>query len=222
MIVAGYQGLRVPQAMTIWNTSKPSAAVMIVTFAATLFVPLQYAVLFGVVLSFLLHVLRQANKVTIIQWVPQPEGFPVEQPAPRQLPSRQLTLLHVYGSLFFAAAKNLEELLPVVDNTTHAVVAISLRGAGEIGSTFIIVVERYAKALHAHDSQLMLVGVDEPTRDQLAKTGVLALIGEENVFLATPQLGAAMNQAIAAAHAWLGGQPASGAPPAPDRVVRQS
>ena len=222
LIVAGYQGLRVPQAMTIWNTSKPSAAVMIITFAATLFVPLQYAVLLGVVLSFLLHVLRQANKVTIIQWVPQPEGFPVEQPAPRQLPSHQLTLLHVYGSLFFAAAKNLEELLPAVDNTTHAVVAISMRGAGEIGSTFMIVVERYARDLHAHDSQLMLVGVDEPTRDQLAKTGVLSLIGEENVFLATPQLGAAMNQAIAAAHAWLGEQPASGAPPAPSPVVRQS
>jgi SulP family sulfate permease len=220
LIVAGYQGLRIPQALTIWNTSKLSAAVMVITFAATLFVPLQYAVLFGVVLSFLLHVLRQANKVTIIQWVPQPEGFPVEQPAPRQLPSRQLTLLHVYGSLFFAAAKNLEEMLPAVEQTTHAVVAISVRGAGEIGSTFLIVLERYAKALHAHDSKLMLVGVDEPTRGQLAKTGVLELIGEENVFMATPQLGAAMNQAIAAAHAWLGDMPASGTARAPAQVGR--
>jgi hypothetical protein len=40
-------------------------------------------------------------------------------------------------------------------------------------------------------------------RDQLAKTGVLELIGEENVFVATPQLGAALNQAVAAANAWL-------------------
>ena len=46
-----------------------------------------------------------------------------------------------------------------------------------------------------------------PSRDQLAKTGVLKLIGEENVFLATPQLGEAMNRAVAAAHAWLGQQP---------------
>jgi hypothetical protein len=36
---------------------------------------------------------------------------------------------------------------------------------------------------------------------------VLTLIGEENVFLATPQLGEAMNRAVEAAHAWLGQQP---------------
>ena len=45
----------------------------------------------------------------------------------------------------------------------------------------------------------MLVGVDPVVRDQLAKTGVLQVIGEENVFVATPQLGAALNQAVAAA-----------------------
>lgn len=49
----------------------------------------------------------------------------------------------------------------------------------------------------------MLVGVEGAVRDQLARTCVLQLIGEDNVFLATPQLGAAMNQAVAAAHVWL-------------------
>ena len=56
----------------------------------------------------------------------------------------------------------------------------------------------------------MLVGVDPLVRDQLAKTGVLKLIGEENVFVATPQLGEALNQAVAAATAWLGPSRPSG------------
>jgi SulP family sulfate permease len=124
------------------------------------------------------------------------------------LPSNQLTLLQIYGSLFFAAAKNVEEMLPAVEKASHAVVAILLRGQGEIGSTFMTVLQRYAEALQAHDSKLMLVGVDAAARDQLAKTGVLKLIGEENVFLATPQIGDAMNRAVAAAHAWLGQSPA--------------
>jgi sulfate permease, SulP family len=115
--------------------------------------------------------------------------------------------LHIYGSLCFAAAKSVEEMLPAVDDTSHAVVAISLRGQGEIGSTFMTVLQRYAEALHARDSKLMLIGVDAAARDQLAKTGVLKLIGEENVFLATPQLGDAMNRAAAAAYAWLGQLP---------------
>ena len=208
LIVAGFQGLRVPQAVITWNTGKVSAVVMIITFVATLFVPLQYAVLLGMALSIVLHVFRQSNKVVVTQWVLQPEGFPLEQPAPKRLPSHQLTLLHVYGSLFFAAAKNLEEMLPDVGDASHAVVAIILRGQGEIGSTFVTVLQRYAEALQARDSKLMLVGVDPAVRDQLAKTGVLKLIGEENVFLATPQIGEAMNQAVAAATAWLGQSPA--------------
>jgi SulP family sulfate permease len=112
--------------------------------------------------------------------------------------------LLVYGSLFFAAAKNFEDLLPAVDETTHAVVAIGLRGKAEIGSTFVSVLQRYAESLQAHDSKLMLVGIDPAVHKQLAKTGLLSLIGEENVFLATPQLGGAMSQAATAAYAWLG------------------
>lgn len=203
LIVAGFQGLRVQDAVTVWNTGRISAVVMVITFVATLFIPLQYAVILGMVLSIVLHVFRQSNKVVITQWVLKKEGFPIEQPVPKQLPSNKLTILHVYGSLFFAAAKNVEEMLPSVERTRHAVAAISLRGKGEIGSTFVSVLQRYADALHKRNSLLMLIGVDASTHDQLAKTGVLQQIGEENVFPATPQLGEAMNNAVDAAEAWL-------------------
>ena len=203
LIVAGFQGLRIEQAVIAWKTGRISRVVMGVTFAATLVVPLQFAVLFGMALSIVLNVFRQSNKIVVMQWVLQPEGFPLEQAAPKRLPSNQLTLLHVYGSLFFAAAKSMEEMLPEIGNATRAVVGINLRGKSEVGSTFMTVLQRYAQALKDHDSRLMLIGVDPLVRDQLAKTGVLKLIGEENVFVATPQLGVALNQAVAAATAWL-------------------
>jgi SulP family sulfate permease len=207
LIVAGFQGLRIPQAQMIWNTGKVPATVMILTFIATLIVPLQYAVLTGVGFAILLYVFQESNKVIFTEIVPVPGGLPEERPAPAKLPSHRLTMLMVYGSLFFAAAKNLEEMLPDADDTTGAVVAIGLRGRTEIGSTFITVLQRYVTALQANGNRLMLVGVDPAVRDQLARTGLLKTIGEENVFLATPQLGAAMNQAAAAAYAWLGQSP---------------
>jgi SulP family sulfate permease len=178
-----------------------------VTFVATLIVPLQFAVLFGVALSILLNTIHQSNKVVFTQWVLQAQGFPLEQPPPQRLPSHELTVLHVYGSLFFAAAKNMEEMLPAVGDATRAVVAINLRGKSEIGSTFVTVLQHYAQALQARQGKLMLVGVDPLVRDQLAKTGMLKLIGDENVFVATPQIGAALNQAVAAASAWLASWP---------------
>lgn len=203
LIVAGFQGLRIPQAVIAWKTGRISRIVMAVTFVATLVVPLQFAVLFGMALSIVLHVFRQSNKVVVTEWVLQPGGFPLERPPPERLPSNRLTVLHVYGSLFFAAAKSMEEMLPEVSRAHRAVVAINLRGKSEIGSTFVTVLQRYCEALRAHDSRLMLVGVDPTVRDQLAKTGILRTIGEESVFVATPQLGEALNRAVADAEAWL-------------------
>lgn len=210
LIVAGFQGLRVEQAVMAWNTGRISRLVMIVTFLATLAIPLQFAVLFGVGLSILLNTIRQSNKVVVTEWVLQTHGFPLEQPAPRTLPGHQLTVLHVYGSLFFAAAKNMEEMLPAVGDAARAVVAINLRGKSEIGSTFVTVLQRYARALQARQGRLMLVGVDPLVRDQLARNGVLGLIGEDNVFVATPQLGEALNAAVAVADAWLAQSPGAG------------
>lgn len=207
LIVAGIQGLRVDAALVTWHTGKVSRAVMVLTFVATLFVPLQYAVLLGVALNIVLYMARQSNQVVITEWVLVPGGLPLEQAAPRELPSHRFTMLQVYGSLSFAAAGNLEALLPDVEGTTRAAVALGLRGKIELGSTFIGVLRRYALALQARDSRLMLVGVDEGVRTQLARTGLLDVIGPENVFLAQPQLGLAMNQAAAAAYAWLGETP---------------
>lgn len=204
LIVAGVQGIRLEQARLIWNTGRISAAAMALTLLATLFLPLHYAVLLGVVVSLLLYVNGQANQAKVVHLALVPDGFPEERPAPKTLPSGEVTVLHVTGSLFFAAANSLEKMLPVVDGSRRAVVALVLRCQPEVGSTFLNVLRRYAEALRARDGKLMLVGVDPAVHDQLARTGFLRMIGEENVFQATPQIGAALNAAVAAARGWLG------------------
>jgi SulP family sulfate permease len=208
LIVAGFQGLRIEAAKTVWQTSKVSITVMLITFIFTLFIPLHYAVLIGIAFSIVLHVIGQSNKIFVTEWVLFPGGLPEERPAPQYIPSNQLTLLQVYGSLFFAAAKNFEDLLPAVDKAERSVVAIGLRGKTELSSTFINVLERYALSLKEQNSKLMLVGIDQAVYDQLQRTGVLNTIGEDNIFFATRQLGEAINQAAAAAYAWLGQNPA--------------
>jgi len=203
LIVAGFQGLRIESALSIWKTSKASSAAMVLTFLATLVLPLHFAVLLGVAFSIVLYVARASSEIAISQLVLVPGGMPVEQPTPKKLPSNQLTVLYVQGNLFFAAAKSAEKALPEVEGTERAVVALLLRGKAEISSTFIAVLRRYAEALQARGGRLMLVGVEPGAGEQLARSGVLKVIGEDNVFPVAEQLGLAMNRAAAAAHAWL-------------------
>jgi SulP family sulfate permease len=209
LIVAGYQGLRIEPALTAWRTGRAPAAAMTLTFLATLFLPLHFAVLLGVAFTIVLHVTRESNRTELNEIVLVPDGMPELRPAPREAPSNRLTVLVVNGTLFFAAAKSVGDMLPAVENSSRAVVALALRGKTDLGSTFIAVLQRYARALQARGGRLMLVGIDPAARDQLARTGTLQIIGPENVFLATEQLGASVNQAAAAAHAWLA-QPPSG------------
>ena len=212
LIVAGFQGLRIEQAVIAWKTGRVTAVVMIITFIATLFVSLQFAVLLGVALSIVLHVVRASNKVIVTEWALQPNGYPIEQPPPKEAPSNRLTLLYVYGSLFFAAASSIEDMLPEVEDSDRAVVAIIVRGEPELGSTFMNVIRRYAEALKARNGRLMLVGVEPRVRDQLVRTGLLAVLGPENIFMAQPQIGAAVNEAAQEASRWMRETPSPGEP----------
>jgi SulP family sulfate permease len=49
----------------------------------------------------------------------------------------------------------------------------------------------------------MLAGVSPELYDQLERTGMVGILGEENLFRGQPQHGAAMNEALAAAREWL-------------------
>ena len=64
-------------------------------------------------------------------------------------------------------------------------VILSLRGHTELGSTFIGILERYARALQANGNTLMLVSVSPAVREQLENTEALTVLGTENVFITT-------------------------------------
>ena len=184
LIVVGFQTIKFGEINKIARTSSRSRWLMIATFAATLLVPLQWAIFFGVAASFVAFAYRESESTTIVEVLAPEGGIPIEQPAPAVLPSNKVTLLYVYGSLFFAGARSLEEDLPQADETEHAVVMLSLRGHTELGSTFISVLERYAQALKAHGNRLMLIGVNPAVYDQLKETECLKVLGAENVFVA--------------------------------------
>jgi len=203
VIVAGVQMINLNAIRTVWQTNLLARITMLVTFGSTLVLPLQYAVFLGVALSILLFIFQQANTIRVVEWVVGNVGWPVEQPAPKQLESERVTVLFVYGNLFYAAAATLESSLPDVAGSRRAVVILLLRGYDDIGSTVSEVLRRYTQALQANGGKLILAGISPILRDQLQRTGMLNLMGEENIFLATETIGEAGNAALRAATDWL-------------------
>jgi SulP family sulfate permease len=211
LIVVGVRTAKPDTVRMVVRTGPVQATVMATTFALTMLIPLQYAVLTGVGLSVVLHVARQSNRVRVRQWVLEEDGTVTEQDPPAELPGRTVVVLRPYGSLFFAAAPAFETALPAVTPASRrTVVVVSLRGKEELGSTFINVVTRYAARLQGVGGTLMLAGVSPRVVAQLRATGALAALGEPNVYPATPVLTQSTREAVAAAHGLVAEGPGPG------------
>jgi len=203
LIVAGYEAIKFADIEDVRDTGAGPRYTMIITFTATLFIPIQYAVLLGVVLSIMIYLYRSSTDIRLVQLVPQADGSIVEREAPLSLPAEEVTILRVYGSLHFSGAVTLEEMLPPAQNTDRAVVILQLRGLNNVGSTFIRVIERYAQLLQTHAGRLYLTGVHPHVLEQLELTETTDTISMDAIFLAEDTLGESTQEAFQAARAWL-------------------
>lgn len=179
----------------VWNTNHLSATVFALTLVATLFLPVQQAIFLGVLIHIFITIVQSAERMTIHELVPAPDGDFVIEPAPKELPSDRVTMLLPDGSLYFAAARDFEEEAPSAEDAKRAVVVLILRGRPRLGSTAIGVFERYARALQENGGVLYLAAVSESVRAQLEKTGVLDLIGQDHVLPESDLLLSSLRQA---------------------------
>ena len=203
LIVVGFSMIKLPRIQTVWHTGTAPLAVMLLTFLATLFTPIQVAVAFGVVLHILIHIFRSAEAVRLERVVRVEGDRFAEGELPEQVPSNEILILQPVGSLFFAGVAEMEEKLPDVGESTGSVVILRLRDRDEIGSTFIRTIKRYSQALLAQENRFMLVGVSQQVLDQLERTDLLDLIGEENIYPSQPIFGAALREALEDADEWI-------------------
>ena len=155
------------------------------TFALTMAIPLQYAVVAGVALSVVLYVIGQSNHVTLKRRIFTEDGHVIETDPPARLPANDVVVLQPYGSLFFAAAPIFEAALPeVTPSSRNTVVILRLRERSDVGSTFIDVLRRYAASLATVGSKLVIVSLNEPLAEQFRVTGFTDFIGPENLYRA--------------------------------------
>ncbi|WP_454049879.1 SulP family inorganic anion transporter [Cellulomonas sp. Marseille-Q8402] len=203
LIVIGARSLRPAAIALVWRTGPVQATVMVTTFALTVLIPLQYAVLVGVGISVILHVVRQSGAVRVRRWELTADGGVVESDPPRTLGPDETVVLRPYGSLFFAAVPVLEAQLPrVEDGSRRSAVVISLRGKEQLGSTFLTVVSRYATQLDSVGSVLLLAGVSPDVRRQLDALGDAVAVAPQHVLDAEPTLTASTRRAVRLADEW--------------------
>lgn len=208
LIFAAVSSLRTGRIDTIARTGNTSRIAFVTTLLATLVLPVAAAVGIGVSLSLLLQLGQEATDLTLVQAELGDDDRFVERPAPAQLPSEEVTLLHVYGSLQFAGARTLQVLLPDPAGASRPVVILRLRGRSRLGATSFIVLADYAERIRAAGGHLFLSGVDPALAEQLIRTRRVDLEDAVTVLQASATVGESTRAAYAQARAWLADAPA--------------
>jgi SulP family sulfate permease len=161
------------------------ATSFLITFAATLMVPLHVAIFTGIGVSLMLY-LRKASRPMLVEYAFNPEGNLAEaEPGVRPHPA--ISIVHVEGELFFGAADLFRnQVQQICTDPNLRIVIIRLKNARHMDATSVMALDELVHALRKDGRDLIISGVQKDIYRVLRDAGMIEVIGRDNVFIASP------------------------------------
>ena len=184
LVLVSFHLVRWHQIKVILRANITDAAVLLVTFGATLFVELSFAVYVGVILSLVLH-LHRISYPSIVSMAPaekdgQRRFLPTD--AHRECP--QLKIIRIDGSLFFGSGNYIERAFRDIDNENPQQLNVLIIGSGinfiDIAGAELLV--REATRRRKLGGSLYLCAIKEGVTNILEKGGYLDKLGRDKLF----------------------------------------
>jgi SulP family sulfate permease len=188
------------------KSNRPDALVYLMTFTATLLLPLEFAIFVGIFLNIALY-LRQASRLHLREIVETSAGGPFqEKELSDRSGTRQVVFLQMEGDLFFGVADELRDRLsPMLRPDSNAkVVIFRLRRTHSVDSTVLHVLEQFTRDMQQRGRHVILCGVRPELMPVLRNFGLQQLIGPENVFETTFGVYTSAKEAFARARHFVG------------------
>lgn len=188
LILSAYAMIDRQEMLRIWRGTKGDTLIMIVTFLGTLLLPLQFAVLTGVLMSLAYYIWR--TSVPRVHAVVPDEHFKhfVRQAVPGGAPGRpicpQLGILEILGDLYFGAAPHVEEaiLRNLRANPHQRYVLLRMMSVTQIDISGIHMLESVIRTYRDLGGDVFIVRVQQPVYDFMKTTGFVAYL-EDSHFL---------------------------------------
>lgn len=175
-----------------FRSTPGDAAVLLITFVASLLLPLHVAIFVGVIISVSLF-LRKAAKPELVEYTFDQEGTLLQlNDKAERLP--QISIVHVEGDLFFGAADLFrKQVSRIAEDPTLAVVVLRMRNARNLDATSVCALEELIKFTREKGRHIIISGASREVFRILKKSGVLSVLqekcnkGESNIFLVEPK-----------------------------------
>jgi SulP family sulfate permease len=157
---------------------RADVAILLVTFALTVFADLVVAVNIGVILATLHFLRRMSESVEVRQATEEELGQELAQLGIESLP-KDVLVYAVEGPFFFGAVENFERALAGT-HTDPRVLIIRLRWVPFMDITGLQTLEEAIRDLHRRGVRVILSGANDRVQAKLEKAGVIELVGPGN------------------------------------------
>jgi sulfate permease, SulP family len=166
------------------RVSRFDAAIVAVTTVAAVAISIEFCVLIGVIMSFLLAVPR-TGRMLLSEFVVSPEGA-IHERVPEDEVCGRILIFGLEGEMFFASGVSLEEHLDAIEKRVTAqtrVVVLRMKRAQNPDAVGMALLEASIDRIRGRGALVLLCGVRKGFYACMKRCGLAARLGEENVFL---------------------------------------
>ncbi|MCG8349880.1 MAG: SulP family inorganic anion transporter [Chloroflexales bacterium] len=157
------------------------ALIMIVTLLATVFLPLQFAVLSGILMALAYYLLQTSTPR--VQTVLPDAAFQhlIHRPDKPNCP--QLGIIDIFGDLYFGAVEHIEIKLRqnLAHNPTQRFLLLRMQSVHRCDISGIHMLESIVRLYRERGGDVFLVRIREPVLEMMQATGFYDYLGASNV-----------------------------------------
>jgi SulP family sulfate permease len=166
-----------------WRTTRFDAAIVAATAISAVAISVEFCVMIGVLMSFLLTVPR-AGRMLLTEFVIAREGG-VHERLPSDVPCERILIFGLEGEMFFGATAALgEHFQHIEDRVTPStvVVVLRLKRARNPDAVGITLLEGFLERMEERGIQVLCCGVTQDFANRLDRSGLAEKLGA-NLFL---------------------------------------
>jgi sulfate permease, SulP family len=166
------------------RATRTDAWIVSLTAISAVVVSIEFCVLIGVFLSFVLYV-PQAARVHLTELTLAPERV-VRERISSDAPCNRIRIYSLEGELFFGAAPDLEEhldLMAAVADEGVRVIVLRLKRARNPDAVCLSVLDRFVEQMRETNVTVLLCGVRPDLMKAVESSGLLRHLGPGNVFV---------------------------------------
>lgn len=181
LVVIAYRMIDQAEIKRLLRGGRGDAVIMAITLFATLLIPLEYAVLLGIVLSLLRYILRTSTPL-VLPLVPD-EHYKHLIYQPDKLPCPQLAVIEIRGDLYFGAVSHVEETILELKrlNPEQRYLLLRMQNVQVIDISGIHMLESLLHAYREAGGDLFLVKVRGPVYQRMKDLGFIEHLGEDHL-----------------------------------------